>query len=1091
MVAAFSQSFADLSAAPDESVIPTVPIKDGRLMVESPGYCWLREKAGDKWEKVRYVLEKVEEFVRKWDVRMTSVTWDAVVRLALTPLPPAFDKEDLIMCFANANAIRQLLTVPGQRYRGEGGENAAAAKIQATWKMSVRRRIHLWYLDRLWAAQIFAKRWRIKKVRRRLKEMIETQYQNVHLKRYNRILTTFRRDEGALLSHRRVIVMLLPSRHPGSLNSFPDAGVGCAFLLTDPQVDIIFLTPLLDEERIGYLKHMMATTFPMNNPLNGPTRLRFVIPEAARCFREGSSLANIVVASRRAVKEVRKLVAGRNAVLCGVQGVGRVEVELSSVLNIPLYAPTPTAYASHLAGRSAARSFLRNAGCKLLPCVTSRAENEDDFVVDVMRGVVAHPEIGLWMLWSEANKGVDVPEACLDPTSIPIPKNATADEPPTSPTLPTSPTSPTRPKTPFTTYIPIAQSSLPSAIRLISPTAPRTWKGFVSKWCDMGGGTIIGFPVKDMKDRALTVTLSTGCKFDPKDLMMKFIRPDLPAGMKHFEKTKYVDMTKARSTFNTRRLPNIDPIEARVACYVFGAEHQLITEHSRRVLVGAAIRKGEVFDEWMCQNEGACHLSDSAIHDALKLLMKLNWQIDAKGTARTEEWAVPVTNFMTIATRLLSEFLTIRRPTTPPKIPDPLVMTLSVQKSLQELGYVPRDSPQSTPTSRLQTAQTPSQSRPSSRLIPRLPSRPLIALPPSLSNDLEALLQCFIRLPPATLFTDPPKPKPKGPVFQISPETQSIILQGIPSWTAAKSDATFRRPVISPPYSRRASAERARGMEGKNKRARAMLAKMEEEIDAGRPPIRKGKRGKGKKETPTGGEEASAIGATSRPSAIPGETPPPPLTDRTMSIATRVKAAIDHQKALNTDLEASEKRVEKLGIEETKPFTEQPRPSVMDDRTDFEISKALMRLADVKARESTDIGMEERMKEAKRLVEERHRKVLEAAERKEAERKAGEPPTVSNPPENDLGDDDSPKARAVRRISIPTVLPEHGRRRMSLMMYSDGEKNWDKEGKVLPALPVPPPRIRSRRSSSALSDPRLSQISDVIAEFLEDMHEES
>ncbi|KAJ3053003.1 hypothetical protein HK097_005230 [Rhizophlyctis rosea] len=919
----FSQSFTDLSAPPDESCVPTVPIKDGRVMVESPGYCYLRERAGERWEKVRWVLEKVEEFVRNWD------------------------------------------------------------------------------------AQIFARRWKIKKVRRRLAQIMEAQYQNVHLKRYNRILTTYKRDEGQIMAHRRVIVMLLPSRHPGSLDPFPDVGVGRTFLLADPTVDLVFVTPLLDEERINYFRHMMSTTFPTSNPLTSPIRLRFIIPEAARCFKENSSLASMVVASRRAVREIRKMCKGRNAILCGVDRVEMAEVELSSIVNIPLYAPAPNAYSTYLSSRSATRALLKEAGCPLLPCIVSQAETEDDFVADVVSAVLGNREASVWMLWGEGSKGVDVPDACLDPTSPHI-SHLFQSSRPTTPLAQPSPVS--RPKTPFTEHLKKAKHSLPSAIRLLHPMAPRTWKGFVSKW----------------------LTLSTGCKFDGKDMTMRFIRPELPAGMKHFDNAKFVDMTKARKTFHNVKLPTIDPIENRVACYVFGAEHHLVTDHGRRVLFGCAIKGGEVFDEW----------------------------IDYKGVARTDENAVAANNFMPIATRLLSEHLLFHPQATRPNLPDPLMMTFPVQKALQDLGLIPKSSTPSIPNSRLQTAQT--TSRPTSRLQPYQPTRPLTAQTPSLSTDLESLLQPFISLPPATLYSTPIPSKPAGPTFQISAETQEILLQGIPSMHAASHDSTFRRPVISPPYSRRASAERAKKSEGRNKRARTLLAKMEEEFERGRPV---GSR-KGKKPKVTIAVAENDL-ETSKP------------IKKEQSIGTRVKAAIEAVKAEAEELEASEKKIEKLGLGERRPFVDEPRASVLDDRTDFEISKALMRLQEVRSGEE-ELGVGERIEEARRAVEERHRRVLEDVERKGVGGGGIGGTQVT---------EDTPKNREImRQLSVPAVLPERGRR-LADIMGGGADRNWDRVGAV-GGVGGGMSRRGSRRPSQ-IEERRISALaSEAIGALLDDMQEE-
>ena len=478
------------------------------------------------------------------------------------------------------------------------------------------------------------------------------------------------------------------------------------------------------------------------------------------------------------------------------------------------------------------------------------------------------------------------------------------------------------------------------------------------------------------------------------------------------------------------------------------------------------------------------------VDDALNMLMKLSWQIDYKGVARTDESAVAPNNFMvcsreqiftsrgsnlmsafsryqTIATRLLAEHFLLHPLATQPNLPDPVMMTFPVQKALQELGLIPKPPTPSTPSSRLRTAQT--TSRPTSRLQTYQPTRPLTAQSPSLSTDLESLLHPFITLPPATLYSSTAPPKPTGPTFHISAETQEILLQGIPSMHAASQDSTFRRPVLTPPYSRRASAERARKSEGRNKRARALLAKMEEEFDRGRVV---GSR-KGKKPKVTMAVEENAK-----------ETKTP--VKKEQPVGTRAKAAIEAVKAEAEELEASDKRVEKLGQEGRKTLVDERRASVLDDRTDFEISKALMRLQEVR-KGGGDVSVRERIEGARRAVEERHRNTLEDVERKGGP-KAG-PKGGDEGGRNGGGEvvENAPKERGImRKLSAPAVLPEQGRK-FADRMGGGAERNWDR---LASGVGEGASRRGSRRPSQ-VGDRRISAIAfEAIGKLLDDMHEE-
>ena len=104
----------------------------------------------------------------------------------------------------------------------------------------------------------------------------------------------------------------------------------------------------------------------------------------------------------------------RSMAVCGIEtGKSNNVFEWEQSLNIPLYAPVPNAYKTYLSSRSVTRTLLKETGCSLLPCVTSRAQNEEDFVADVVRAVLGNRDVGVWMFWGEGSKGVDVADACL------------------------------------------------------------------------------------------------------------------------------------------------------------------------------------------------------------------------------------------------------------------------------------------------------------------------------------------------------------------------------------------------------------------------------------------------------------------------------------------------------------------------------------------------------------------------------------------------------------------------------------------------------------------------------------------------------
>ncbi|KAJ3295929.1 hypothetical protein HK104_002198 [Borealophlyctis nickersoniae] len=235
-----------------------LPVKDGKVHTESPAYEPFVKACGPKWDAVKWMLEKIERLLTEYAVPFAEIKWAEVQRLADPLTSGPIRRDHLLACLVNEFEVRNLISAFGRRYRGIDGLNAAAAKIQATWRMSVRRRLHFWYLERLWATRILAKHWKLRRIRRTIHEKIRIQYESVHLKRFHRLLATFGRHEGQIMAHRRLVVTLVPSKHPGDLKAFADVAIGRALMLADPHIDAIFVTPLIDEDRLTYFRQMMG-----------------------------------------------------------------------------------------------------------------------------------------------------------------------------------------------------------------------------------------------------------------------------------------------------------------------------------------------------------------------------------------------------------------------------------------------------------------------------------------------------------------------------------------------------------------------------------------------------------------------------------------------------------------------------------------------------------------------------------------------------------------------------------------------------------------------------------------------------------------
>ncbi|KAJ3010290.1 hypothetical protein HKX48_007473 [Thoreauomyces humboldtii] len=524
---------------------PLIAINQGKTARHAPPFLRYRKSCGDDWEAADWIIRKFEDFMQDYAVPYAELISKCVTQLAAAPLKTCLTRSDILSCVANSAEVNDLVNTPGQRYRGRDGVAAAAAKIQATFRMWIMRRIHFWHIDRVWAANVFIKFWKVKVMRRNVEQQCRNQYTKVHLRRFHRLMLRLKDEMGGIMAHKRVVIQLVPSKAViDPMMTSHEFQVGRTHVVTDPLVETIFVTPQVDETRIAYFRQILGCGFPDHNPMD-EERVRFIVPEAARCFPPSAPLATMLLCSRRALASLRKMCQGRSAmIICDV--VGEAEVTLSSALSIPVLGPTPEAYAQHLSTRAKARDFLRSAGVPVAPALESHAINEAEMNLHIVKAISMFPDVPLWTLnpdpfvHSITGKEREGPYALLDPSSLTFAKDLyettdTAQQPnlyddsPHSTSRPAStqthptmrsavssltmsiaaynrpvtapPVPQTRPRTArrgmIASHLQLARREVPDQTKILVPQSG--WSELVRLWVK-SGGILMGLPGKDSKD---------------------------------------------------------------------------------------------------------------------------------------------------------------------------------------------------------------------------------------------------------------------------------------------------------------------------------------------------------------------------------------------------------------------------------------------------------------------------------------------------------------------------------------------------------------------------------------------------------------
>ncbi|KAJ3187928.1 hypothetical protein HDU85_006321 [Gaertneriomyces sp. JEL0708] len=518
---------------------PVVAIQNGKLHRDSQAYKQFEEDASYWWSEVDRLFGLLEQLMQDYTVYYAEILCNAVLKLACRPIVRPYHQSELFSCVANAAEVCAVMSLPGRRYQGADGRDLAVRRIQATFRMSLARKVYLHHLSRVAASITLAKIWKARQMRVAIRKGIEAQYYNVHLKRFHRFQSMLKRDWVSISGHKRTVIQLVPSKLLGDIGSVgSDISIGRAFPLLDADVDIIFVTPYIDEDRIEYFKSILDSGFPEQNPLDA-NRIRFVVPEAARCFRPSTPISAMLLSSRRALTTLRRMCQQSTSFLI-CDAVGQNEVILSSTLGLPIFGPTPEAYSSLLSSQARARDFLRSTGVPLVPAMESHARDEYEVCLHTLKAVAMFPEVAMWTYLLDPsfrvfdeNRSSEGPEAVVDPSAlvystimkgtsnaalyvsssrptstIPTEKGIVADaylRPVTAPVpWPMRPVYSAR-RERMAQYLPMAREDVSTNLTILRPGEAKP--DFIKNWI-CNGGLIMGFPMSSPEQvRGIEVTV--------------------------------------------------------------------------------------------------------------------------------------------------------------------------------------------------------------------------------------------------------------------------------------------------------------------------------------------------------------------------------------------------------------------------------------------------------------------------------------------------------------------------------------------------------------------------------------------------------
>ncbi|XP_072291945.1 IQ motif-containing protein H [Eucyclogobius newberryi] len=373
-----------LSEEPPENTSKlTFTIKLGHIKASENDFCVFMKSFSLCRSRVDHALKHLCQLLQAYAVPVAVVKGEQLVELAYS-----WDSEwrgtlpisSLLSALHNQDDVLKVLSRPGQRFKGEGGTEAAAVHIQSCWRRFTARSAYLRYCRRKWAVGSISLSWLMRaqmcRVRKALQARRFSQLENQRC-RAQHLAANWNHIQASKRTIIHVPSLGYSENQRRSLRDFDvlqNIQLGRLCEIRDEIIDVIYVCPLrLNEDVTQYYSSLLKRNRPQEEgtagaPENSLSKRRFIIltPEAVDYFPSHSMcLSSLLKYSPRTLTRIRHLIQGKRAYI--VPGVAHVDdLAVADELGVPLMGPEP-AVAQLYGTKSGARRIFREAGVEIPP----------------------------------------------------------------------------------------------------------------------------------------------------------------------------------------------------------------------------------------------------------------------------------------------------------------------------------------------------------------------------------------------------------------------------------------------------------------------------------------------------------------------------------------------------------------------------------------------------------------------------------------------------------------------------------------------------------------------------------------------------
>uniref|UniRef100_A0A8L0DTQ7 IQ motif containing H n=1 Tax=Oncorhynchus mykiss TaxID=8022 RepID=A0A8L0DTQ7_ONCMY len=373
-------------------------ILEGHINPMAPDFCRFKQHYCLCWGLLVELLSGLGSLLRRYAVPVARVDGERLVQLGgdldwAVGGGGSSSVERLLSVIENREEVWDLVHRPGQRYRGEGGTEAAAIRIQSCWRRHWARNAYLRHRQRKWAAGTIAISWLMHAQLGRVRKILQ-ESKRTHLDNY-RIRGQYLSANWKHIQASRRTIIHIPSLGYSQLQRFSLKGfdvlqniqMGRLCDVRDDNVEVIYVSPVrLGDDLSQYYTRLLAlqqrgqgglqeATVDPGDGWGGGARTtqasctkRFTIltPDALEDFpTHNMCLSTLLKYSPRTLRRIRNLIQGQQAYMVG--GVAHVDdLAVADELGVPLLGPEP-AVARLYSTKSGGRRIFTGAGVNVPP----------------------------------------------------------------------------------------------------------------------------------------------------------------------------------------------------------------------------------------------------------------------------------------------------------------------------------------------------------------------------------------------------------------------------------------------------------------------------------------------------------------------------------------------------------------------------------------------------------------------------------------------------------------------------------------------------------------------------------------------------